>query len=198
MKRGTIAAVLIFAILVGATLLYTQNTQSSPTESAWTLVATEGYLVELTEAEMQQVTLTNQDGTVVVVRGADGLWSLIEPVNPAIDLGTLEMRITGLLNMEIQQEINPEPADSATGLDHPQASIEIVMKDQSVHKYLVGSANPLGDGFYARAVDGKLVLLNQLSVQDVLDLIAASYATATPTLAPVSELSTSTPEPVTP
>jgi hypothetical protein len=198
MKRGTIAAVLIFVIMLGATLLYTRNTQSTPTESAWTLVATEGYLVELTEADIQQVTLTNQVGTVIVGRGADGLWTLIEPVNPAIDLGTMEMRITGLLNLEIQQEIKPEPADTATGLDHPQASLEIVMKDKSVHKYLVGAANPLGDGYYARAVDGKLVLLNQASVQDVLDLITASYTAATPTLAPVTDSSTSTPEPVSP
>lgn len=198
MKRGTIAAVLIFLILLGATLVYNQVQQAAPTESPWTLIATEGYLVQLSETDIQQVTLTNSSGMVIVGRDDTGLWKLIQPENAAIELGTMEMRVTDLLNLEIQQEIGTQPADSATGLDHPQGTIEIVTRDGSVHKYLVGSASPLGDGYYARDENGLLVVLNNVSVDNVFDLITASFATSTPTLASVTDLPTSTPEPVTP
>jgi hypothetical protein len=198
MKRGTLVAVLIFLGLLAATILYTRQADKASTEVTITPEPTVAYLVEVSEADIQSVTLVGPMGKVVVGRDESGRWKLEEPVNPAIDLGTMEMRITDMLNLEIQQVIAADIPDAQIGLDQPADTIEVALKNQTIKKFVIGSANQLGDGYYAREAGGKLVVLNKVSVDNLFDLINASYATATPTLAPAEGGSESTPEPATP
>ncbi len=63
-------------------------------------------------------------GSVTIGRDEQNLWQLLQPVNPAIDLGTLEMRITDLLNLRAKQFIEAKLTDEEIGLDLPDLNSE--------------------------------------------------------------------------
>jgi hypothetical protein len=184
MKRGTVAALAILAILIGITFFLFRGPKTTE-EVSGTPTPTPFMLASIPEADIMKVDFTSSTGQVSIERDSSGLWKLVKPVNPAIDLGTMEMHITDLLNLKVRQQIETQLADDAVGLDKPTAIFEITAKDKTVHKYEIGSLNPLGDGYYARADGGPIVLLNQASVENVLLLITSSYATATPSPEPI-------------
>jgi hypothetical protein len=184
MKRGTIAALAILAILIGVTFFLFRGPGATE-EVSGTPTATPYMLASIPEADVMKVGISASTGKVSIERDSSGLWKLVEPVNPAIDLGTMEMHITDLLNLRVRQQIETQLTDEAVGLDKPTAVFEITARDNTIHKYEIGSLNPLGDGYYARADGGPIVLLNQASVENVLQLITSSYATATPSPEPI-------------
>lgn len=185
MKRGTIMAVVIFLVMGTAAYYINQMPADQLNTESGTAIPTQFMLVGLNEADIQKISINTPNGNVLIGRDADGLWELEQPINPAIDLGTMEMRITDLLNLKAKQVILTDLSDEAIGLDSPTGQIEVTMKDGTTNKYFIGTKNPLDSGYYARNEAGTIVLLNTTSVENVLDLITVSYATPTPTLEPV-------------
>lgn len=192
MKRSTVFAVIILLFFgLGAYLLTKQPTLEEDS-SVSTPEPTPYLLVNLDENSISRLEITAQNGSVTIGRDEQNLWQLLQPVNPAIDLGTLEMRITDLLNLRAKQIIAAKLTDEEIGLDSPTLTAKITTKDGTQRTYRVGSQNPIGTGYYARGSDQQVVLLNIVAVENVLHLIESSYATATPTLEP---LNTTTPLP---
>lgn len=199
MKRGTIIALVVFLVMLAGALIWDKNkTNPSTDEATGTIMPTPALLVGLEEAKIQQITITNHLGTVMIGRDSTGQWKIEKPENSHMSAGEIEMRVTDLLDLEIQQEITTQVHDSDVGLDQPTGTIQIVLKDHTIHQYAIGGLNGLNNGYYAREAGRPIVLLSQISVDNVFALITASYTTPTPTSEADASMDGWTPVPDTP
>jgi hypothetical protein len=180
MKRTTLIALILLVVLVGVAYILTEIPLPEIVTATNTPEPTPYLLVNLEENSISEVEITSAQGKVTIGRDNQGLWILKEPENPSIDLGTLEMRITDLINLRARQIITSNLTDEEIGLNTPTMTAIIMTKDGVEHTYRVGGQNPTGSGYYARGSDNQIVLLNLAAVENVLQLISSSYATSTP------------------
>jgi hypothetical protein len=186
MRKSAYITALIFLVFAGVVLYIEKAPGKLFAQATETATPAPSFLIDLPEKDIEKVVLTGEAGVVEIGRDDKGLWKMNNPTNPAIDLGTLEMHITTLLDLEIGQTLQNQVSDSILGFDHPTLVIEITMKDGSINKYEIGGKTPIDTDYYARKEGNQPVLLNQNIVSSVTDLITQSYATPTPSPEPVT------------
>jgi hypothetical protein len=185
MRKSAYITALIFLVLAGVVLYFEKYPGKIAAQATETVTPTPSMLINLFEKDMQKIVLTAQTGVVEIRRDEKGLWKLTNPNNPAIDLGTLEMNVTSLLDLEIGQTLENQVSDSILGFDHPSLIIEITSNDGTTSTYEIGGKTPIDTDYYARKEGNQPVLINQNSINSVIGLITQSYATPTPSPEPV-------------
>ncbi len=180
MKRSTLIAVILLLLLGG--LAYFINQQPSPSEEETSTPAapTSFMLINLAETEVQGIHFETSENKAVIGRDADGLWRLDIPKNESIDLAGLEVQVTNLLNLKVTQTIEADLKDQDVGLDHPTLNVSITMNGGSSHQVQIGSMNPFGNSYYARKDGGAIVLVNSITVENILGFVNSINATPTP------------------
>jgi hypothetical protein len=185
MRKSAYITALIFLIFAGVVLYFEKFPGRISVQATETATPAPSFLINVAEKDIQKIVLTAQTGVVEIRRDEKGLWKLTNPTNPAIDLGTLEMNVTSLLDLEIGQTLEDQVSDSILGFDHPSLVIEITSNNGTTTNYEIGGKTPIDTDYYARKEGNQPVLINQNSVNSVLGLIIQSYATPTPSPEPV-------------
>jgi hypothetical protein len=103
-------------------------------------------------------------GSVRVVRGADGKWSVAEPWEDRADEGRVRTLLVELAALKGQREVAEAGADLAPfGLAEPEVTVRAAgPSDPAV--LAVGGMNPAGDARYVRAGQGPVRLVSASAV----------------------------------
>ncbi|MEW6489776.1 MAG: DUF4340 domain-containing protein [Thermodesulfobacteriota bacterium] len=108
-------------------------------------------------------------GSVRVVRGADGTWSVAEPWEDRADEGRVRTLLADLGALKGQREVAEAGADLAPfGLAEPEVAVRAAGPD-AVVSLAVGGLNPAGDARYVRAGQGPVRLVSASAVGPFLE-----------------------------
>jgi hypothetical protein len=192
----------VFAVVLGAALLWTRSRSARGAEVAADAVPTLEPLWSVATTDIVGLRVEDlKTGTVVEVhRGDEGTpWRMVEPEEGIADASRVEWAITALTFPRpvgiLDRPDNLEPF----GLAGPSQLVTVYLADNLTRSFEIGRISPAGGVFYVLVpgTDG-IVMLDEYSLSDVLSLLEViPYApTATPEPTPLPP--TQMPVPPTP
>lgn len=178
-RRTTWFFVVLFAVLL-ALAFFLQRTRE-PTEAETTPIAGIEYLFDTQDEKITSMRLEDAGGNVVAVeRGAEDSWVLVEPPGEAADVARIESAIIHAESLRIVDNLESGPDLGVIGLDPPAYRVTVTLDGGRQQTALVGSATPTGSGYYARLEGGKLQIVNNFSVDGILEILTTPPIQSTP------------------
>jgi Domain of unknown function (DUF4340) len=184
-RRATWIMLLVFGGLVLFAWLF-QRFQSNKTENAATATpsATAANLYNLNATQLVEITLSSSNGKMIdFTRDPESAnWEIKDlPIEQA-DSFQIESVSSQLLSLPAIDTLTQSPPLDSIGLDNPSYTITMVTADGKQIVTYVGSTSAIGTGYYVRVDSGPVVIVDKVSMDDVLKLINEPplLATATP------------------
>jgi hypothetical protein len=194
MKRwGTLGLVVAFLILALFVYLEPRIT-ARPTP---TPAGASRNLLEVSSAAIQRIRVIDHAAgrEAEVERDASGQWFMIAPTRHLVRQDALDTLAGGLATLFVQQVISDVTDLSAYGLVTPTYTIVISATDR-VFTLTVGTATPIGGGYYVRREgDPAVYVVGTFAIDEARKLITEpplATPTPTPTVTPTP---TATPTP---
>ena len=155
MKTKTTVILLgIFAVLLAAVLLFESRTKvrKETEEKA-------KKLVDLTSADVEKITLKNEDGTITFKKDDKGEWLIIEPLEAKADSSEVSRLAEDFSTLKFERVIEAEGGDPAK-YEIPKKELTLWYKGQAQPvKLLIGMENPLDNTLFAKREDDKRIVL---------------------------------------
>ena len=149
--RGLIFAVAVLAGLVGT--LYWSN-HHKPSESVQASADTPPKILTLNESEVSRIDLKKKIGPELVLARDNGSWQISSPDKLAADQSAVSGVVSTLSSLSSERVVDDKPDDlSQFGLTNPSLEVDVMSKNNTTHKLLIGDDTPTGNGAYAR-LDG--------------------------------------------
>lgn len=182
--RNTIIAVVIFAVLLGVVLVFNpaQGGGAGGAEGTPTVIAT----VTSTKLEdVQEIRVQTADGKQVVVqRGDNGAWNLVQPETAEADRSRITALVSQLLLRPPERRISDDVgAISQYGLDKPRFEVAIKTANGD-ETYEFGQSNPNQTAIYMQRQGSPTVWLMsglQSTLQDFVERPPKAPTSPTPT-----------------
>lgn len=172
-------AILIFALLAAATIFLQKNGSDQPLAKT-TPTPTVYKVLDHTDKDVIKATLSTKDQEIVVVKDPSSGWKVITPSSVVDGASTFQEKISEILAFKVYRLLDSSTTDEALGVNNPTMIINLEFVDGSNDKILIGGQTPIESGYYARLQNGDPVVLNKVSVENVLDLFTQFYATPMP------------------
>jgi hypothetical protein len=166
-----LAAITLFLEKRGNDLPFIQKT-STPTV----------YKVVLNpENDISRVTLKTIEHEIVVIKDANLGWKVISPTDYADGAGIFQEKLSEILSLKVYRLLSRNTSDELLGLKK-QPALDILLEYSGGQKdtILIGDQTPIESGYYARLQNGEAVILNKVSVENILDIFTQFFATPTP------------------
>jgi hypothetical protein len=193
-RRSTWILLIVFGLLVLFAWLFqrSQANKSNNTATA-TPTAVPTKLYNLTNAELSNITIADSAGkNIELYRDpVTSNWAIKDvPVDQA-DSNQIDSLSTQLLSLQVQDTLTQTVALDSYGLAIPAYTITLTTTDSSQVVTYVGALTAIKSGYYLRIDSGPVVIVNNVTVDDVLSLLKKPplLATATPEVT-VTETST--------
>ena len=187
-RKTTWIIVLIFAVLLAA-VLYWQRTQDKQAAEATPGAATAASVDEnlfTVEGEITGLRVEHvDDKSVEMTKDETGGWSLAGTPPVALDGTSMDSVIGDLATLPVVSSLPNPPDLDALGLDPPSYRILVTLKNGDQLKASVGKVSPTGSGYYILSGDRRILIVNEYSLQPLLDLVDKPPFPPTPYPLPV-------------
>jgi len=121
-------------------------------------------------------------------RDSGGGWSAVELEGVLLESGTVEAALSQLiLTSPLDTFASPPPLD-VIGLEPPHYALTLTLEDGSEHEVLIGTRTVTGSGYYLQVDGGPVAVVNQFTVNAVIDLLEKPPLAPTPTPEPSATL----------
>ncbi len=184
---GTLITVVIFAAIILSAIYINQKKESDL--AAATPMAGEEiiYLFSEKDGVLSSIQIAPATGSATkLARDEKNVWAFELPAKAEADQGLVEAAAGQVSALQIIDTL-PKDADPVTfGLDAPVYIIKIKFDKGKTHMLSVGDSTPTNSGYYVRAEDGKIMIVD-LSGIDALTQLAIYppyLSTATPEVTP--------------
>jgi hypothetical protein len=183
-------AILIFILLAAITLFLEKRGNDLPFNQK-TSTPTIYKVVINSEIDITRVILKTIDHEIVVIKDANLGWKVISPPDNADSVGIFQEKLSEILSLKVYRMLSSNTSDELLGLNkHPSLDILLEYSDGQKDTILIGDQTPIESGYYARLQNGEAVILNKISVENILDIFTQFFTTPTPF---VSETATVSP-----
>ncbi len=166
MGRGRSTLILlVVALSLGGYLYFVESERPIQDDNAKTKVFT--YETD----KITEVQVKSGSGTTALRKGADGSWTIVQPVQATADRNSVNDIITNLANLEEEREVDPNAADlKAYGLAEPAIDITFQVEgDKEPKRILVGDKTPSSSHVYAKLPATSRVFLVGTALQTAAD-----------------------------
>jgi hypothetical protein len=192
-RAGTVITVILLAALVGFAFYLNREKESTDAETTSTVEET-AYVFDVESSSIQSIEVKPADGEAVkVVRNDDNVWAMELPFETEADQGLAEAAATQVSTLQVDREIDDDPA--TFGLDQPAYVITIEYVDGKIHTLEVGDSTPTNSGYYVRVDKDKMMIVSLSGIDSLINLLDFPPYLNTPT--PTSLPPTETPVPPT-
>jgi hypothetical protein len=182
-RTGTWAALILLAALIVFAIFL--NKKKEAASAAATPTAGITYVFTETDGSTSGIEIKSSDGqSVKVEKGADGAWTLTQPLEAAADQGSAQAAMDQIRTLQLQGELDKVALD-ILGLDHPAYTITITFDGGKQRILEIGAVTPTNSGYYCRLDGNRLVILNKTNVDALLNLLKAPPYRETPTPSPL-------------
>ena len=189
-SAGTWAALLLLAILIGFAVYLNQTRDAAEAEAVPTTDM--AYLFNNADGAVSEIEITASSGeNVKLEMGADGKWALTQPISAAANQGSAQAALDQIRALQIQNELN-DISLGILGLEQPDYTVAIALGGRQ-RTLEIGSITPTQNGYYARLDGDKLIILNKMDVDALLNLIRTPPYQETPTPSPLPPTETPVP-----
>jgi hypothetical protein len=173
-------AILIFVVLAALTLFLEKRGDNLPLTQK-TATPTVYKVVLHSENEITRVTLKTKDHEVVVTNDPTVGWQVISPSGNAESAGIFQEKLSEVLSLKVYRLLSNNSSDELLGLiKQPTLSIILEYSGGQNETIIIGDQTPIESGYYARLQNGDAVILNKVSVENILDIFNQFFATPTP------------------
>ena len=184
-RRSTWVLLAMFAVLLGATMVWTRSRPAPGDRPAAGGTPTLAPLWSVPANEIVGLRLEDRDsGTILELRRGDEAtpWRMLLPVEGPADAGRVEWAVNSLLAPRPRGTIPAPPDLEPYGLASPSRQVTVYFEGDVSKSFALGRISPTGGVFYVSVPgQGDVVLLNEISVSDVLSLLDALPYPPTPT-----------------
>ncbi len=173
-------AILIFMVLAAITLFLEKRGNDLPFIQK-TSTPTVYKVVLNPENDISRVTLKTIEHEIVVIKDANLGWKVISPTDYADGAGIFQEKLSEILSLKVYRLLSSNTSDEVLGLKN-QPALDILLEYSGGQKdtILIGDQTPIESGYYARLQNGEAVILNKVSVENILDIFTQFFATPTP------------------
>jgi hypothetical protein len=205
-RRSTWIVLIVFAVLVGFAWLF-QRYQNNKAETAVTATPTvpPTFLYDLNNTEVNEIKIADHSGGGVDLYRdlSSSNWAIAGvPVDQA-DSFQIESISAQLFSLQVQETLTQTLPLDLIGLDTPAYTITMTTTDGTRIITHVGTETAIGSGYYARVDSGRVVILDKVVLDDILNLVdyppllptATPEVTITSTTSPIEQESQVTPTP---
>jgi hypothetical protein len=173
-------AILIFMVLAVITLFVEKRGGDLPF-SQKTSTPTVYKVVVHFENELTRVTLKTKEQIVVVTKDPAVGWKVVSPSEVSDGAGIFQEKLSEIFSLKVYRLMSPNTSDELMGLNlQPTLSILLEYSGGQKETILIGDQTPIESGYYARLQNGDAVILNKVSVENILDIFNQFFATPTP------------------
>ena len=147
MGRGRSTVILLVVALgLGGYLYFVESERPVTDENAKKKIFT--YETD----KITEVQVKSTSGTTALRKGADGTWTIVQPVQAPADRNSVNDVITNVANLEEEREVDPNAADlKAYGLAAPAIDITFQVEgDKEAKRILIGDKTPSSSHVYAK------------------------------------------------
>jgi hypothetical protein len=185
MRRSTWILLLVFALLVIFAWVFTRYKRNTPAETTTpTAQPTSEGVYTLTNLQVSELMITDRAGESIDLyrdSSTSNNWAIRDmPVDQADKVG-IETAISQLLSIQVIDSLTDAPPLDTIGLATPAYTMTIVTVDGSQIVTYVGNKNAIGTGYYIRVDSGPVVIVNNLTLDDLLGYIQKPPLLPTPT-----------------
>jgi len=126
-------------------------------------------LVTFDTDQVTSVTLTYPDREIVLSKTDSG-WRLSKPVDAPADETTVTNLLTAVSTCEVKKTLDDVPDNLAPfGLDQPQATVTLKLKDKEIPAIRVGKTSPVGNSTFVQRADEKKIYLTSSAFHSGMD-----------------------------
>lgn len=180
--RTTYLLLFVFIALLGYVYVFEINKKPADKpedRSTWVLT--------LSAADVQQISITDQGRSATYVRGGEDIWFIDAVGGPEADalrVGSIVASLAGLRSSRVLTDTAEGLA--AYGLQNPGMTVTMLAGESQRETLLVGAKNPQGSSFYAQTKGNAAVHLVYASLIDDLKRLVTEPAYQ-PTPTPAAE-----------
>jgi hypothetical protein len=185
MRRTTWILLLLFGLLIIFTWVYTRYKANNQVETATpTPQPTSEKVYDLTNLQVGELKIVSNEGNSIdLYRDAStsNNWAIRDvPVDQADNVG-IETTISQLLSIEVIDSLAATPPLDSIGLASPVYTMTLTTVDGNQIITYVGIKNAIGTGYYVRVGSGPIIIVNDLTLDEILNYIQKPPLKATPT-----------------
>jgi hypothetical protein len=171
MNFRTTLFLLVLVVAVGGAVYFTSNRPEKPKSAD---ITAEHKLLDVDQADVTKVAVTNSDDKRIVLEKTGADWKLAEPVKAPAKSFEVDELVRGLTNLQTRGQVDSSKKASG-GLDHPSFTVELTGKEGKVTKLAFGDKSTVGDSLYVQvnANDKADVVGND--IYSKLDKSASAY-----------------------
>ncbi len=148
--RGTFVALAIVLILA-AYIMFTER--GKPTTDS-----SEGTVFGVRQDTVQEISIEHDGAKVSVKKDDSGRWAIVAPKPYVTSQEAVESLVDAIAQAEFDKEIEAEPSDLGLyGLGSPITRVEVKGAKGNKKVLLIGSATPVGSGYYVKPADDSKV-----------------------------------------
>ena len=178
---GVLLAVLV--LLTAAVYFYQTYAPRSPQsakEKALEIFNYEGQAANIALLEVKQ----GDKITRVVSKEGVG-WTMEAPEQAPVDTGRVSQTVGQLSVLKATSLVSENPDDTAKyGLDTPQLTVSLGVKDRDFQRLLIGMEAPTKTGYYVKVAESKKIFLVSAYIVEDLKKMVAEPPRARPTSIP--------------
>jgi hypothetical protein len=180
-KRPTWIVLALLAMLIGA-YFYLEAHPLKTAAATPTPAETEaGFLIPKGDDVLTGIAITDAQGRAFQMRrDAAAAWTISLPRKSAADQARAEAAETQLFALGVTTTLETSPSPEALGLDPPAYTITLEFSSGKQQVLEMGGPTPTGSGYYVRT-EGKVYVVNQYSLDAVVNLLETPPYPATPT-----------------
>jgi hypothetical protein len=185
MRRSTWILLLVFGLLVVFAWVFQRYQANRPdTSSTATPFPTAEKLFSLTNLLVSALMIVDNQGNQVDLyrdSSTSNNWAVRDmPVDQADKVG-IETAISDLLTIQIIDRLTENPPLDSIGLSTPVYTVTLTTTDGRHLVTDVGIKTPVGTGYYVRLNSGPVVIVDDITLDEVLNFVKKPPLLVTPT-----------------
>jgi hypothetical protein len=183
-RRSTWVTLAAFVVVLAAAIWWTRTRSTRGTASGGTATPTPVAIWSLVETDLVGFRVEDLSGkkTVELKRDAVNGWQVVQPKDAPADSAAVEQAATSLLVLAPTDTLPAVPDLSPFGLAQPRYRLTVFSKDGVSRSITVGRLSPTGGSIYIQAPGrADVLLVNQYSIQDALNMVDSPPYLTTPT-----------------
>jgi hypothetical protein len=192
-RRSTWVVLILFALVLAVAIVFEQSQKGKQAEA--TPTAQTANLFDTAGRTITALQITDMEGNQVAMKQDDtGAWTLQQPEGMEPDTSRIESAVSQVESLQVTTQLENPPAPDIVGLDSPAYQVEVTFGDGSTQTAFIGDQTPTQNGYYARAGNGPVVIVEKFGVESIVDLVTDPPVIQTPT--PTAGEGTTTPGPM--
>jgi hypothetical protein len=182
-KNTWIVFILMIVVVAGFIALEKTNSMNFMTAKSSPTNTPLPSLVTLSVDSIEKIEFTAKGATAIeLTKAQDGTWQT-DNRSKTIAANDLQTFVNAFNTAQTNSVISLDLDETATGLKDPEYKFVFNYSNGSQQIVKFGDKNPTQVGYYARVDMGQILIVNQDSVENIVNSFNSAYSTPTPTAA---------------